>query len=215
MIDEEEWMNSSEEFKSIPPKYNITGYMCKRQKVVSCSSTEAEYIAGYDNAKIIMHKSQILECLGFIANKPHVMYVDNQSMMSIVDEWKVGDRTKHMNVRFHYLREKVIHGEIILRKVHTDFNTADFFTKPLDRIAFEFHRGSCMSGIADGSRSVVPIPGKVTSRGEVASNELMWLDETISSKESNSLKKKRKGNTDEEDSSQPWKYIKIWKPQKR
>jgi hypothetical protein len=182
--------------------------MSKRQKVVACSSTEAEYIAGYDNAKIIIHKSQILECLGFIANKPHVMYVDNQSMMSIVDEWKVGDRTKHMNVRYHYLREKVIHEEIVLWKVHTDFNTADFFTKPLDRITYEFHRESCMSGKVDGSRSVIPIPVKVTSRDEVASIELMWLKDTIySTKDLNSLEKKRKGNTDGKGSSQPWKYI--------
>jgi hypothetical protein len=208
MIDEEEWMKSIQELKSIPPKYNITGYVSKRQKVVACSSTEAEYIAGYDNAKIIIHKSQILECLGFIANKPHVMYVDNQSMMSIVDEWKVGDRTKHMNVRYHYLREKVIHEEIVLWKVHTDFNTADFFTKPLDRITYEFHRESCMSGKVDGSRSVIPIPVKVTSRDEVASIELMWLKDTIySTKDLNSLEKKRKGNTDGKGSSQPWKYI--------
>jgi hypothetical protein len=231
MIDEEDWMSSIKEYKSIPPKYNITGYLSKRQKVVACSSTEAEYIAGYDNAKIIIHKSQILECLGFIANKPHVMYVDNQSIMSIVDEWKVGDRTKHMNVRYHYLREKVIHEEIVLWKVHTDFNTADFLTKPLDRVTFEFHKESCMSGIVDGSRSVVPIPVKVTSQKEVASNESMWLVNTecsrelVSAKESatnpegymeprelNSLKKKRNGNTDDESSSQPWKYIRTWKP---
>jgi hypothetical protein len=131
-----------------------------------------------------------------------------------------------MNVRYHYLREKVIHEEIILWKVHTDFNTADFLTKPLDRETFIFHRESCMSGIVVGSRSVIPIPEKVTSRTEVASIGSMWLKDTrcsmelVSAKESenlerytepiglNSLKKKRKGNTDNEvGSSRLWKYI--------
>jgi hypothetical protein len=65
-----------------------------------------------------------------------------------------------------------------------------------------------MSGKVDGSRSVIPIPVKVTSRDEVASIELMWLKDTIySTKDLNSLEKKRKGNTDGKGSSQPWKYI--------
>jgi hypothetical protein len=153
------------------------------------------------------------------------MYVDNESMMSIVDEWKVGDWTKHMNVRYHYLREKVIHEEIVLWKVHTRFNTSDFLTKPLDRVTFEFHREACMGGTVDGSLSVIPIPVQVTSRTEVASIGSMWLKDTRCSIELastersenlnrytetielNSLKKKRKGNTESDNSLPPWKYI--------
>jgi hypothetical protein len=207
MIDEEEWKNSQEHFKSIPPKYNITGYFSKRQKVVACSSTEAEYIAGYDNAKIIIHKSQILECLGFITNRPHVMYVDNQSIMSIVDEWKVGDRTKHMNVRFHYLTEKVIHEDIVLWKVHTKLNTADFLTKPLDCTTYQTHRESCMSGVVVGSRkSVSPTLSKVKYSTEMEAAGL--ANESAKPLELNNLRK-RKGGTDGGDSSKPWKYIRT------
>jgi hypothetical protein len=205
MIDEEDWIRSIEQFKSIPPKYNITGYFSKRQKVVACSSTEAEYIAGYDNAKIIIHKSQILECLGFIANRPHVMYVDNESMMSIVEEWKVGDRTKHMNVRFHYLREKVIHEDIILWKVHTDLNTADFLTKALDRTKYQTHRESCMYGtVVDSGTSIMPTLSKVKYSMASATES---ANEDAEPMRLNNLKRKR--IIDEDGSSLPWKYIRT------
>jgi hypothetical protein len=115
-----------------------------------------------------------------------------------------------MNVRYHYLREKVIHEEIVLWKVHTDFNTADFLTKPLERITYQTHRESCMHGCVDGSRtSRIPTLSKVKYSIELVTAGS--ADEDAEPLELNNLRK-RKGNIDEEGSSQPWKYIRTWKP---
>jgi hypothetical protein len=132
------------------------------------------------------------------------MYVDNQSIMSMVDEWKVGDRTKHMNVRYHYLREKVIHEEVILWKVHTDFNTADFLTKPLERATYQTHRESCMHGLVVNSRtSRDSTLSKVKHSIEMVTASVSEGTEPL---ELNNLGK-RKGIIDEDELSRPRKYI--------
>jgi hypothetical protein len=145
----------------------------KRQRVVACSSAEAEYISGYENAKSISHKAQILEKLGWPSVGPHIMFVDNTAMMSIAEEWKVGDRTRHMKVRYHYLRSLVIRKEIELWKVDTVLNTADIFTKPLGKRLFEFHRENTMHGVVH-PEYIPPNPRK--NRRDLESD---WMDEEV------------------------------------
>ena len=45
-------------------------------------------------------------------------------------------RTRHINVRYHYIREKIINGEIVVKYLSTEEMVADIFTKPLDKVKF-------------------------------------------------------------------------------
>jgi hypothetical protein len=49
-------------------------------------------------------------------------------------------RTKHIEIHHHFIRERVVEGEISLQYINTNFQPADILTKPLGRIKFETHR---------------------------------------------------------------------------
>ena len=68
-------------------------------------------------------------------------------MMSIADDWKLSDRTRHIDIRYHHIRIGVVEGKRITKKVHTDNNTSDMMTKGLDHMKHNFHRCKLMAGV--------------------------------------------------------------------
>ena len=79
----------------------------KKQTSVTLSSTEAEYIAGAHAAKETVWLRQLLTELGIPVNTPTTLLMDNQSAIAIVHNPEFHNRTKHINVRYHFLRNKV------------------------------------------------------------------------------------------------------------
>ena len=71
---------------------------------------------------------------------PHSMFVDSQSAMFIALNPVTSSRTRHINIRYHFVREMVKEGTILLVYVPTSENIADIFTKPLSRILFQKFR---------------------------------------------------------------------------
>ena len=72
----------------------------------------------------------MLSELKFVKSSP-VVFSDSQSAIQLCKKPVFHDRTKHIDVRFHYIRDIVEKGEVFLHKVHTDKNPADMGTKPL------------------------------------------------------------------------------------
>ena len=103
----------------------------KKQTSIALSSTEAEYIAGAHATKEAVWLRRLLTELGLDTNDPTTLQMDNQSAMKIAKNPQFHDRTKHIEVRYHYLRRKVEDEEIELEYVPTGEQIADIMTKGL------------------------------------------------------------------------------------
>ena len=103
----------------------------------SISSTEAEYIAMSSCcAQILWMKSQLSD-YGFNYNKVP-MYCDNKSAIALCCNNVQHSRSKHIDIRHHFIREQVEKGIVELYFVRIEFQLADIFTKALPRERFEF-----------------------------------------------------------------------------
>nr|GEW16106.1 retrotransposon protein, putative, unclassified [Tanacetum cinerariifolium] len=109
----------------------------KRQKSAAISSMEAEYIVlSGCCAQILWMQSQLSDYgLGF--NKI-LMYCDNKSAIALCCNNVQHSRSKHIDIRYHFIKEQVENGVIELYFVNTKYQLADLFTKALGRDRIEF-----------------------------------------------------------------------------
>jgi hypothetical protein len=108
---------------------------CKTQPTVALSSTEAEYMALSTAAQEAMWIDGILNSLGIRSSKSISLLCDNQGSIKLSKNPVNHARTKHIDVRHHFIREAVQSGKINLQYVDTKQNLADMFTKPLGNIS--------------------------------------------------------------------------------
>ncbi|GJX64858.1 retrovirus-related pol polyprotein from transposon TNT 1-94 [Tanacetum coccineum] len=115
----------------------LVSWSSKRQKSAAISSTEAEYIAMSGCfAQIIWMRSQLTDYgLGF--NKIP-MYCDNKSAIALCCNNVQHSRLKHIDIRFHFIKEQVENGVVELYFVNTEYQLADIFTKALCRERIKF-----------------------------------------------------------------------------
>ncbi|GJX49004.1 retrovirus-related pol polyprotein from transposon TNT 1-94 [Tanacetum coccineum] len=115
----------------------LVSWSSKRQKSAAISSTEAEYIAlSGCCAQILWMRSQLTD-YGFGFNKIP-MYCDNKSAIALCCNNVQHSRSKHIDIRFHFIKEHVENGVIELYFVNTEYQLADIFTKALGRKRIEF-----------------------------------------------------------------------------
>nr|GEZ19462.1 retrotransposon protein, putative, unclassified [Tanacetum cinerariifolium] len=115
----------------------LIGWSSKRQKSAAMSSTKAEYIALFGCfAQIHYMRSQLTNYgLGF--NKIP-MYCDNKSAIALCCNNVQHSRLKHIDIRYHFIKEHVENGMIELYFVNTEYQLADIFTKGLGKERIEF-----------------------------------------------------------------------------
>nr|GEW34411.1 retrovirus-related Pol polyprotein from transposon TNT 1-94 [Tanacetum cinerariifolium] len=115
----------------------LISWSSKRQKSAAISSMEAEYIAlSSCCAHILWMRSQLSDYgLGF--NKIQ-MYCDNKSAIVLCCKNVQHSRFKHIDIRYHFIKEQVENGVIELYFVNTEYQLADLFTKALGRERIEF-----------------------------------------------------------------------------
>nr|GEZ22574.1 hypothetical protein [Tanacetum cinerariifolium] len=118
-------------------KERLISWSSKRQKSDAISSTEAEYIAlSVCCAQILWMRSQLSDYgLGF--NKIP-MYCDNKSAIALCCNNVQHSRSKHIDIIYHFIKERVENGEIELYFVNTEYQLADLFTKALGIERIEF-----------------------------------------------------------------------------
>jgi hypothetical protein len=103
----------------------------KKQPTVALSSIEAKYRGAAMAACEVAWLHKLLGDLGLHVDKQVVIYCDNLSNIQLVRNLMFHARTKHIEVHYHFIREKVLAGEIDLIYVSTEDQVVDIFTKVL------------------------------------------------------------------------------------
>lgn len=109
----------------------------KAQPTVALSSTEAEYMAlTASTCEGIWLKSLLIE-IGAIDSKTQItIFEDNQSAIRVAKNPELHKRLKHVDIKYHFIREKVESDEIEIKYLDTYSQIGDIFTKPLQSVRF-------------------------------------------------------------------------------
>ncbi|XP_078161792.1 wall-associated receptor kinase 2-like [Carex rostrata] len=119
---------------------NLVTWKSKKQNVVARSSAEAEYRAMASTASELIWIKQLLTDMKMEHKGAMKMYCDNQAARHIASNPVFHERTKHIEVDCHFVREKVQAGEIETPFVKSKEQLADVFTKALDKAIYCFHQ---------------------------------------------------------------------------
>ena len=107
--------------------------MAKQVAEMCCISTiEAEFIAATEARKELLWLKNFVRELGFHQGK-YVLFCDNQSAIHLSKHTCFHSRSKHIDVRYHWIRDVLNSKQMQLEKVHTDDNRADMLTKVMTR----------------------------------------------------------------------------------
>jgi hypothetical protein len=107
-----------------------------KQKLVSKSSTEAELVALSDEASQVLWTRNYLQHQGYKMS-PAKVYQDNMSTIAMADKGRsTSERTRHINVRYFFTKDKVESGELVIEYLPTEDMVADILTKPLQGALF-------------------------------------------------------------------------------
>ena len=115
---------------------NMVTWKSKKQTVVARSSAEAEYRAMAAASCELIWLKGLLTDLGFQPNTPIVLHCDNQAAMHIASNPVFHERTKHIEVDCHYVRNQVQSKVIETVYTRSQDQLADIFTKPLPTVPF-------------------------------------------------------------------------------
>jgi hypothetical protein len=138
---------------------NLVSWSAKKQPIVSRSSTEAEYRAlAITTAEMFWLRMLLKDIHVFLSTTPTI-WCDNVSALALASNRIYHTRTKHIEVDYHFVREKVLNQDVLLRFISTDDQVADVFTKGLGSARFVYLRLKLM---------VIPSP--ISLRGGVRDN---------------------------------------------
>ena len=110
-----------------------------QQTTMTLSSAESELMSGTSCAQDMLYTCRILESLGLKVQKPMILYVDNRGAVELANNWTVGGRTRHIEVRQYFLRELKEQNVILTRWISGDNMCSDYLTKNLPGAVFEQH----------------------------------------------------------------------------
>jgi len=107
-----------------------------KQKIVTKSSTEAEFVAASDSMNQALHVRQLLINQGCEVG-PIKLYQDNLSCMALISKGRASsERTRHMDIRYFWINERVKNGEINIEHLGTEKMFANLLTKPIQGSQF-------------------------------------------------------------------------------
>ncbi|KAG5875629.1 hypothetical protein JTB14_023143 [Gonioctena quinquepunctata] len=133
-----------------------TGIVCKysagaitwasqKHKSVVLSTTEAEYVAASEGTKEVIWLIRLLNEFAQHSEYIPTIRVDNASAIKLAKNPEFHKRSKHIEMRYHFVREKYQEGVIKIEHIDGQKQIADIMTKPLPHIRFEILRN--LSGI--------------------------------------------------------------------
>ena len=109
-------------------------WLSLKQKMVALSMCEVEYVAAAIAACQVVWLRRLLGELTGVEAHPPALMVDNQPAIALAKNPVLHDRSKHIDVKFHFLRDCVDGGQIVIEFVETGRQLADVLTKPLGRL---------------------------------------------------------------------------------
>jgi hypothetical protein len=116
----------------------------KLQATVALSSAEAEYMAASAATQEVLYLRQLLIDLKHPQMEATTLLVDNQGAIALAKNPVLHQRTKHIDIRYHFIREKLKRGDVLLAYVPTGEQLADILTKALDKNRIEYLRAKVM-----------------------------------------------------------------------
>ena len=114
---------------------------------IATGTCTAEYMALSIAVKELIWLYMLLRTMGIKVAKPLIVYEDNRATMKIAENATAMRRTKHIDIRHHFLREHVEQGTIKLMPVSTKEQIADVMTKVLGKVLFKHFRDKITSDI--------------------------------------------------------------------
>lgn len=123
---------------------NLISWTAKKQPTVARSSTEAEYRALAQTAAQLSWLIMLLRDFGLVSVPSPVLWCDNLSALALAANPVFHARSKHIEVDYHFVREKVMARQLIVRHIPTSEQLADLFTKPLSVARFNYLKDKLM-----------------------------------------------------------------------
>ena len=103
-------------------------WISRKQRLISLSSTEAEIIASSLCAQELLWIMQVIEPIAKI-EMPIEMHIDNLSMKYVAESVLMSHRTKHLDIRYMFVRQLLKDHSVVLKWIPSEENIADIFTK--------------------------------------------------------------------------------------
>lgn len=136
------------DWASQPHRHSISAYIylagraiswsSKKQSIIALSSTEAEYIAQTNTAReAVWLRTYWADLTGKPLTSPSRLFSDNQGAIALAKSGSYHARTKHIDIRFHFIHETIENQLISLSYCPTEDMVADILTKALPRQQFE------------------------------------------------------------------------------
>jgi hypothetical protein len=123
---------------------SVTGYLftlngaaiswsSKLQPTVALSTSESEYMAACYAAQEAIYLRRLMGSLGFAQGEPTIIREDNMGCIGMSENPILHQRSKHIDIRYHFLREAVSNGQVLLTFIPTSEQIADLLTKALPK----------------------------------------------------------------------------------
>jgi hypothetical protein len=153
-VDETEFeikgVSDSDYAKDLESRRSVTGYSVflnsapvamksKMQDIVTLSVTEAELIAATQCVQEMMYVKKIVESIGLKVKHPMIIQVDNKGTKDLMNNWSVGGRTRHIDIRYFYIRELKEQNLLKIEWIPSGNNCSDLFTKNLGFDMYQKH----------------------------------------------------------------------------
>lgn len=140
-----DWGNSSDR-KSISGycfrlcSGSLLSWRCKKQSIVALSTCEAEYIALTFALQEALFLKQLLNDMCSSNIKTITLFGDNQGSIELSKNPVYHQRSKHIDVRYHFIRSHVTLGNVDVKYIPTAENCADVFTKPVSKNKIKYFK---------------------------------------------------------------------------
>lgn len=136
-----DWAGSIDDRKSTSGYVFFLGtkpisWSSRKQKTVALSSAEAEYVSASDAACEAIWLRRILNDVEQVEKGPTTILCDNMSAIAMTKNPVFHSRTKHIELRHHFIRDLVQDGEVSLKFINTNEQVADIFTKSVSTEKF-------------------------------------------------------------------------------
>ncbi|KAL8117931.1 hypothetical protein AgCh_015718 [Apium graveolens] len=116
---------------------SLVTWVSQKQRCIALSSCEAEFMAATAAACQAIWLRNLLKQITGDFVSPVDIYIDNKSAIDLAKNPVFHGRSKHIDIRYHFIRECIERGEIIVKHVSTEFQRADVLTKGLTTVKFE------------------------------------------------------------------------------
>jgi hypothetical protein len=118
----------------------VVSWFSRKQKSVALSFAEDEYMAASQASCEALWLRKLLVGLFGVQLRPTMIYCDNQSCIKLLENLVFHDRSKHIEIRYHFIRDYVQRGAVELQYISIEEQVVDILTKALGSDKFVFFR---------------------------------------------------------------------------